>query len=382
MFRSRFVPALACLTCLLLTASVHAAEESRYEDGKHGKGELKHINGLPVLIVQGTPEEIGEQAAALTAKPLQTLISFPKDLVKKSGKEAAWPLIILAARQMEAQFPADHLKELKAAEKEAKIDHDLALLGNTFPDISKSAGCSSLIVGKERSDTGGPLFGRNLDYATLGTLQEYSLVTVYRPKGKHAFVSIGFPGMIGCLSGMNDAGLALAVHEVNRTKDDSPKLDTAGIPYTLAFRRLLEECTTVAEAEKLLRDMKRTTMLNLAVCDKNGGAIFEITTKNVVVRSAEDSLCTCTNHFCSSELGVGVRCDRLPKLDATRATKAKFKLADVAKSLHAVNQGDATLQTMIFEPAVLKLHLAIGKCPSSALPLKELDLAPLFTDKK
>ena len=160
------------------------------------------------------------------------------------------------------------------------------MFGNTFPDISKAAGCASLIVGKERSATGGPLFGRNLDYPTLGYLQQYSLVTVYRPKGKHAFASIGFPGMIGCLSGMNDAGLALAVHEVRKTKDGSPGLDIKGRPYTLAFRRVLEECTTVAEAEKLLRGMKRTTMLNLAVCDRNGGAVFELTTKNVVVRHA------------------------------------------------------------------------------------------------
>jgi hypothetical protein len=382
MFRSRFLPSLALVLCLVPTASTRAGEESRYEDGKHGKGELKHINGLPVLIVQGTPEEMGEQAAVLTAKPLQTLISFPKELVKKSGKEAAWPIILLAARNMEPQFPEDHLKELNAAAKEAKIEHDMALIGNTFPDISKSARCSSLIVGKERSATGGPLFGRNLDYATLGTLQEYSLVTVYRPKGKHAFASIGFPGMIGCLSGMNDAGLALAVHEVNRSKDESPKLDTGGVPYTLAFRRLLEECTTVAEAEKMLRDMKRTTMLNLAICDNKGGAIFEITTKSVVVRSPEDSVCTCTNHFCSKELGVGVRCERLPKLDASRSAKEKLKLSDVANYLDAVNQGDATLQTMVFEPAALKLHLAIGKCPSSALPLKELELAPLFNNKK
>ena len=36
------------------------------------------------------------------------------------------------------------------------------------------------------------------------------------------------------------------------------------------------------------------------------------------------------------------------------------------------------LQTMIFEPAVLKLHLAIGKCPSSALPLQPIDLGPLL----
>ncbi len=313
--------------------------------------------------------------------PLQKLFNFPRDMVKKEGAEALWPLLIATAKSMEPQFPPDHLKELDALAKAAKVDRDLALFGNTFPDISKAAGCSSLIVGKERSRTGGPLFGRNLDYLTMGYLEQYSLVTVYRPRGKHAFASIGFPGMIGCLSGMNDAGLALAVHEVRKTKDGSVSLDPKGIPYTLAFRRLLEECTTVAEAEKLLRGMKRTTMLNLAVCDKDGGAVFEITTKNVVVRPPEADVCTCTNHFVSKELGTGVHCERLPKLDAVRDAKAKLGLAEVAKKLDAVNQGAGTLQTMIFEPAALKLHLAIGKCPSSALPLKEIDLGPLFEKK-
>jgi hypothetical protein len=37
---------------------------------------------------------------------------------------------------------------------------------------------------------------------------------------------------------------------------------------------------------------------------------------------------------------------------------------------------------MVFEPAALKLHLAIGKTPSSKLPLKEIDLAPLLKKEK
>src|SRR5262249_25255865 len=153
------------------------------------------------------------------------LLEFPRELVKKEKAELVWPLLLATAKGMEPQFPPDHLKELDAMVKEARADRDLALFGNTFPDISKAAGCSSLIVGKERSATGGPLFGRNLDYPTLGYLEHYSLVTVRRTKGKHAFASIGFPGMIGCLSGINDAGLALAVHEVRKTRDDSPALD-------------------------------------------------------------------------------------------------------------------------------------------------------------
>ncbi len=381
MSRYRPLAPWTLLGCVLLAAPARAADESVYSDGKSGAGELRHVNGVPVLIVQGTPEEIGTQTAALTAKPAQKLLDFPKELVKREGAEAAWPVLIALAKSMEPQFPPDYVKELDAGAKEAKLDRDLLLFANTFPDISKAYGCSSIIVGKERSATGGPLFGRNLDYPTLGYLDKYSLVVVCRPKGKHAFAAVGFPGMLGVLSGMNDAGLALAVHEVRKTNDGSSKFDPKGVPYTMAFRRVLEECTTVAEAEKLLRGLKRTTMLNLSVCDKAGGAVFEITTKDIVVRKPEADVCTCTNHFVSKELNAGVSCDRLPKLDAVRETTGKLGLADVAKKLDAVNQGAGTLQTMIFEPEPLKLHLAIGKCPTSALPLKEIDLAPLLKKK-
>jgi isopenicillin-N N-acyltransferase like protein len=53
-------------------------------------------------------------------------------------------------------------------------------------------------------------------------------------------------------------------------------------------------------------------------------------------------------------------------------------VADVAKKMDEVNLGRMTVQTMVFEPAALKLHLAIGSCPSSALPMKLLELKPLF----
>ncbi len=48
------------------------------------------------------------------------------------------------------------------------------------------------------------------------------------------------------------------------------------------------------------------------------------------------------------------------------------------KSLHAVSVRNHTLQTMIFEPAKLRMHLAIGACPASAKELTALDLASLF----
>ena len=69
----------------------------------------------------------------------------------------------------------------------------MGILANTLADIYRGTfSCSSLIVDAKRSATKGPLFGRNLDFYTLGLLDKYSLVTVHRPKGKHAFVSSVF----------------------------------------------------------------------------------------------------------------------------------------------------------------------------------------------
>ena len=40
------------------------------------------------------------------------------------------------------------------------------------------------------------------------------------------------------------------------------------------------------------------------------------------------------------------------------------------------------MQTMIFEPATLRLHLSIGICPSTAGEMKLLELAPLLQNSQ
>jgi hypothetical protein len=362
-------------------APAGAAESFRYPEGKSGKGRLKYMGGLPVLVVEGTPAEIGEQMARLMTKPAIKLLDYPKDYLKEFASLDLMPLMVKTGNAMVAQFPADYRKELEVAAKAAGINRDLLVLGNTMFDIKKVAGCSTLIINPERSATGAPLLGRNLDFPTLGYLHKYSLVIVCRPKGKHAFAAVSFPGMIGVLSGMNDAGLALATLEVYSTQDGSAKFNSKGVPYALCYRKILEECRTVAQAEKLLRSMKRTTLMNLAVCDKKGGAVFEITPKSVVVRRPEKGICPCTNHFRTKELATNMRCERYGALEKCAELK-KVGLATIAKKLDATNQGKMTLQTMIFEPASLTLHLAIGKCPTSKLPLKKLDLGPLLKKSK
>lgn len=383
MLKTPLITLLLALPCLTLgPLSARAAEPGLFVEGKYEKGELKYVDGLPLLLLEGSPREIGRQHGALTRELARKLVDYPKDLLSVIGQQDQYPRLIERSKSLVGQIPKDYLVEIDGFAETSGFDRELLVGVNTMVDTYRGGfGCSSLIVDADRSATGSPLLGRNLDFFTLGKLQRYSLVAIYRPDGKHAFVLVSFPGLIGCLSGMNDAGLAVAVHEVFFSRDGAGMFDPNGTPYTFCFRRILEECTTVEEAEKLLNSMKRTTLLNLSVCDRRSGGVLEITPKNVVLRRSTDGICACTNHFRSDTLGTFALAWRYRILMAAKNLDS-IGLAEVSTKLHQVNLGRMTMQTMIFEPGPLRLHLAIGACPTSALPLKRLDLAGLFNGEK
>jgi hypothetical protein len=65
------------------------------------------------------------------------------------------------------------------------------------------------------------------------------------------------------------------------------------------------------------------------------------------------------------------------KLQAYRK-QPKLGVADVALALDGVNQGKATIHSMIFEPATLRAHIALGAGPATRQPRKKLECATLF----
>jgi isopenicillin-N N-acyltransferase like protein len=373
---------LLIFLALLLFSPPAVAEEARiFQEGRFEGGQLRYINDLPVLAVSGSPEEIGRQKAALTGDVVHKLADYPKQLMRiGNNSDDRWQKLVEMGEALKPQIPADYRAEMRAFADKGGFERqwEMGILSNVMVDIYRGGfGCSSLIAEASRSSTGGPLFGRNLDFYTLGILDKYGLVTVHRPNGKHAFASIGFPGIFGCISGINDAGLALAVHEVFLSRDRAPMFNPKGMPYTMCFRRMLEECSSVEEAEKFLRSTERTTLLSLAVCDRKKAAVFEMTPNTVAMRYADDGLCFCTNHFRTDDLIMFAWCRRYPVLERAQSIKT-LGVDDVAKKLDDVNAGRLTVQSMIFEPEPLILHLAMGSCPSSALPMKKLELQPLF----
>lgn len=163
------------------------------------------------------------------------------------------------------------------------------MFANTVADITSGMGCSTVIVEKDRSTTGGPIFGRNFDWMPTKGITEHTLVVVYKGEGKRAFAAVTVAPIAGVISGMNDAGLCVTINEISIKKSkDKPEFNWKGTPLLLTFRRVLEECGSVAEAEKFLRDNARTTTCCMTICDKSGGAVFELTPDKVAVRPARE----------------------------------------------------------------------------------------------
>lgn len=391
-FRLLFFPVLCCVVALSLLASTQAETKedktSPFPKGRFGKGRLSTIRSIPVLQAQGSPSEMGAQMGKLALRYARRLLSYPEEfLIEALGKEwlaKEMPVLIRNTRALEKNIPKRYLKELEAMAQASGFDRDALLWMNLFPDLVRPGGCSVLIGPTGEGREKRLLFGRNMDYPSLGYLHRYSLVTIYRSRGKHAFASIGFPGLIGVISGMNDSGLSLAMLEVLESGETGTKLNLKGLPRGLCFRRILEECTSVDEAEKLLRKLERTTTVNLAVANGTDAAIFEISPKTVARRNPGNGILCCTNHFLTPGLKMKEQPNRFTTLERYRRLSAlserELTVRTIRQSLHAAHATDPhqTLQTMIFDPGKRRLHLGFGKPPTSAQRLIDLDLKPLF----
>src|SRR5436305_714871 len=98
------------------------AQEKLLPEAKSGKGELKYVQGIPVLTLEGTPEEIGAQFAELSLKPAdKPLLGRVDSYMKQIGWEKQFPAMIKFADIVYVQFPKNNQVELNTACKAAKV---------------------------------------------------------------------------------------------------------------------------------------------------------------------------------------------------------------------------------------------------------------------
>src|SRR3954451_23023491 len=108
----RVLAAVVCaLGVLLLAGPLRADPPFRYPEAKYGTGELKYRNGLPVLTVSGTPEEIGSAVGVLALNPGRRVCNYPEDILKTFLVGYLWQPAVEVGKGMLDNFPAHHRAE-------------------------------------------------------------------------------------------------------------------------------------------------------------------------------------------------------------------------------------------------------------------------------
>ncbi|MCK4300010.1 MAG: hypothetical protein KAX80_10785 [Planctomycetes bacterium] len=365
--------ALALLLAATLPGEVSAPDPGpAFSPSACASGELGIESGVPVLQVAGSPRVLGEAYGRLVGEQMRYLRVHYLERVLGAGRLKQ--LALEMARPMERHIPERYLRELGALAEAAGASREDVLLLATFLDVYRLVGCST-VVAVPPAAAGRPLLARNLDFPTLGVTHRYSMVAVYHPEGFRSFLSVTWPGLPGVVSGMNQAGLVLVMSEVS---DREQSLD--GIPYQLLYRRALEECDTVEQAEELIRRAPRTMANNVVLLDGGGhAAVLEVTRSAVVRRELQGGVLCATNHF-RGRGGGGVRpCRRYDILGRELARlHGRLGVTQAVELLGMVHQGPLTMQSMIFEPGAMRVHLALGLPPTTSGPYRTLDAGRLF----
>jgi isopenicillin-N N-acyltransferase like protein len=339
---------------------------------------------VPIIELRGDGAAIGKAHGAQLGDDIRLLQRDYLDrLLKLAGSGLKGFVIRQALLARAAEFKPwlnrEHLAEIRALSASAGMDPRKAMLVHCFVELIGGEACSTITLPASASTDGVARFGRNMDYLSLGVLDRHSVLLVIHPKDRYAFASVTWPGLVGVTSGMNEHGLCLACMSANGQGNRKPK----AMPNMLLYRCVLEQCKTVDEAIAFLEKTPRQTPHTLMLMDAAGNrAVTELTPEKVAVRRAPDTAALMsTNHHRGADLETPGWCNRFDYLhDAARRQFGQFSEAGVEELLTGAAQGEATLQSMVFEPANRVLYLAVGAgAPNHGF--YRIDLKPYFDQK-
>jgi hypothetical protein len=217
-------------------------------------GELRVVEGQTLVLLAGTPEEIGTAHGQLLGPQIRRTIDSTLYMVGlvESARTGQWFPATLddAWKRLSPHIPDAHRREMIAL---AKACPDVSVreieLANVFPEYFHCSGFA--VFGKATTD--GTLYhGRVLDYMTEIGLQQAAVTFVVKPQRGFGYLNVGYAGFIGSVSGMNQRQISLGeMGGGGRGLWD-------GVPMATLMRRALEECSTLDEVKKLWTDSPRT----------------------------------------------------------------------------------------------------------------------------
>lgn len=295
----KLIPILACLALLLSACGE--------EGGDSPTGSVEKRGNITVLRLEGTPYQMGLQHGELMSEGIQAAADVLVNDLAYSVIFSYAETSGLQAMVLEHSYP-DVLEECEGMVKgarEAGVENysyeDCVNASNLLLILEQLAsmnpgGCSQFVAMDEATKDGRAVHARNLDWGRLQFIIDNPAIIVRKPRGKIPYVEIGFPGVLLTLTAINAEGLAVAVNECTSEADR----DTEGNGHPQMARQIMQECSSVEEAEAFLRAQDHASAETLVLSDWKSGeaAVFEMSANHMGVRRLdENGIVYATNHF-------------------------------------------------------------------------------------
>lgn len=155
-------------------------------------------------------------------------------------------------------------------------------------------GCSSFAAWGSESDDSTLIIGRNFDFWVGDDFAKNKVVTIMEPDKGYKFLSVGWAGMSGVLSGMNEKGLTITM---NAAKSSPPVRSKT--PISIIAREILQYASNIEEAYIIAskRDAFVSESLLIGSGLENRAAIIEKSPDNTRLFTTQGELIISTNHF-------------------------------------------------------------------------------------
>lgn len=253
-------PSRLALPVLALLAMANASLADGYRTVV-GSGDAQ----IPVVVVRGTPYEMGLALGKLTAPEAKSLVDGFLALVQSSGSprftndslDAAWNAV---APHTSARFK----EELRGLAEGANIPLERLQRAHAVPIVSDYA-CSSLAAWGKATRDGHLYQTRNLDWILAARAHDRPCVVVYIPNEGIPHLNVSFSGYIGVNTGMNAQGIVLS--EMGDSPSKDYPFDLNGTHFTTLFRDILYEADSLDHAVKMIKGAKRIKKYHYVIGD-------------------------------------------------------------------------------------------------------------------
>ena len=262
MKRTRMNRVVCTVVAVLGTWTLVAQDMALVAKDPEGHGALYKIGDKRVLVVDGTPEQMGGAHGRLLADLVPQLMPRTMALVATgyAVQKGEWfyDHIEDINRRAAPHTPERFLRECKAMAAAAKIAERDAMCGNFFAELFH---CSGVAVRGKASADGRVVHARVLDYMRDINMQNCAVLQVFIPEGGYPWVSVGYAGFLGTVTAMNARGLAIG--EMGGRGEGH----WDGLPMTFLLREIAEKAETVDQALDILRKASRTCEYYYVISD-------------------------------------------------------------------------------------------------------------------